>query len=224
MRYKAVLFDLDGTLLDTLEDLANAGNRVLAAQALPFHAIEAYRYFVGNGITTLVERMLPPSHRHPRQIEETVAAFQHEYAYNWHDRTMLYAGIPDMLDQLAEAGLQLAILSNKPDAFTRVCVEHFLPRWSFDPIFGQRPGVPRKPDPAAALDIAGQLGLRPAEVLYAGDSDIDMHTARAAGMDAVGVLWGFRGADELRQAGAGWLIAHPLELLPILFSSFHEPR
>jgi phosphoglycolate phosphatase len=219
MRYKAVLFDLDGTLLDTLEDLANAGNRILAAQSLPVHAVEAYRYFVGDGIAILVERILPPSHRQPRQIAESVAAFKQEYADNWRDRTTPYAGVSEMLDHLTAAGLQLAILSNKPHAFTQLCVEQLLPRWSFAPVLGQREGVPKKPDPAAALEAAERMELPPRDILYVGDTSIDMQTAQAAGMDPVGVLWGFRDADELRQAGAGWLIKHPSELLPIVFSS-----
>lgn len=219
MRYKAVLFDLDGTLLDTLEDLANTGNRVLAAQSLPVHATESYRYFVGDGIATLVERILPPSHRAPGQIAAMVADFQREYAANWHDRTTAYSGIAEMLDTLVAHGVRLAILSNKPDAFTQLCVERLLPRWNFAPIFGQRPGIAKKPDPAAALEIAELLGCTPQEILYVGDTSIDMHTARAAGMDPVGVLWGFRGADELKEAGAAWLISHPRELPAIVSPS-----
>lgn len=219
MRYKVVLFDLDGTLLDTLEDLANAGNRVLAAQSLPVHPADAYRYFVGDGIATLVERILPPTHRQPERVAATVAEFKREYAENWHDRTAPYPGIPEMLDQLVAHGLRLAILSNKPDDFTRLCVEKLLPRWSFEPIFGQRPGIPPKPDPAAALEVAGLLHCSPQEVLYVGDTSIDMRTARSAGMDPVGVLWGFRTADELKEAGAAWLIDRPRELPAIASAS-----
>ncbi len=216
MRYKAVLFDLDGTLLDTLQDLAAAGNRVLGGQGMPEHPVDAYRYFVGDGINVLAERILPTALRSPETIAATAAAFQAEYANNWNDRSAPYAGIPAMLDQLIAAGLRLCILSNKPDAFTRLCVEQLLPHWSFDPLLGQRPGVPKKPDPAGALEVAARLGLAPAEILYVGDTAVDMRTGVAAGMDAVGVLWGFRGADELRQAGAWRLISRPDELLPLL--------
>ena len=124
-----------------------------------------------------------------------------------------------MLDRLTAGGYRLSVLSNKPDAFTRLCVEQLLPHWTFAPLYGQRPGVPKKPDPAAALAIAAELGLDPAEVLYLGDTATDMHTARAAGMAAVGVLWGFRTADELRAAGARHLITHPGELAPLLHPS-----
>ncbi len=219
MSYKAVLFDLDGTLLDTLEDLANAGNRVLASQSLPAHPVEAYRYFVGAGIAVLVERILPESHRQPEVIASAITEFKRVYAENWHECTTPYAGVPEMLDLLLANGLHLAILSNKPDDFTQVCVQRLLPRWPFQPIFGQRPGVPTKPDPAGALEAAHVLNCRPEEILYVGDTSIDMHTARAAGMDPVGVLWGFRGADELKEAGAGWLIDHPRELVAIATSS-----
>jgi phosphoglycolate phosphatase len=214
--YKAVLFDLDGTLLDTLEDLAAAGNRVLGDMGLPEHPVDAYRYFVGDGINVLAERILPAPLRSPETIAAAVAAFQAVYARNWNDRSAPYEGVPAMLDQLIAAGLRLCILSNKPDAFTRLCVEQLLPHWSFDPLLGQRPGVPKKPDPAGALEVAARLGLAPAEILYVGDTAVDMRTGVAAGMDAVGVLWGFRGAEELRQAGAWRLISRPDELLPLL--------
>jgi len=219
MSYKAVLFDLDGTLLDTLEDLANAGNRVLAAQSLPQHPVDAYRYFVGAGIATLVEKILPPSHRQPEVIQATVAEFKRVYAENWQECTVPYAGIPEMLDRLVAGGVQLAILSNKPDDFTQLCVRELLPQWSFQPVFGQRPGVAKKPDPAGALEAAATLGCSPEEVLYVGDTSIDMQTARSAGMHPVGVLWGFRGAEELKESGAAWLISQPEELLSIALSS-----
>lgn len=224
MCYKAVLFDLDGTLLDTLEDLATAANRVLAARSLPEHPVAAYRYFVGDGVTTLAERILPEALRSPAMIAETVEAFQREYAANWHDRTAPYPGIATMLDHLTTIGMRLCILSNKPDGFTRLCVEHLLAAWRFDPLLGQRPDVPKKPDPAAALEIVASLGLAPAEVLYVGDTAVDMRTAHAAGMNAVGVLWGFREADELLAAGAWRLISEPMELPPLLaHSSLHTP-
>lgn len=219
MRYQAVLFDLDGTLLDTLEDLATAANRVLAARGLPVHPVDAFRTFVGDGLKTLVERILPDNLRSAEMVLELVASFEEEYAQNWHERSAPYPGVAGLLDQLTARGLRLSILSNKPDAFTRLCVRQLLPHWTFDPLLGQRPGVPKKPDPSAALEVARSLGLMPSEILYVGDSGVDMRTALSAGMDAVGVLWGFRTADELRQAGALHLIAQPEELLPLIFSS-----
>ena len=219
MRYKAILFDLDGTLLDTLEDLATAANRALGTLGLPAHPTDAYRVFVGDGLRTLAERILPGEQRSAAQVDALVAAFEREYSRTWNERTEPYAGVPEMLDRLTGDGYRLSVLSNKPDAFTRLCVEQLLPHWTFAPLYGQRPGVPKKPDPAAALAIAAELGLDPAEVLYLGDTATDMHTARAAGMAAVGVLWGFRSADELHAAGARHLITHPGELAPLLHPS-----
>lgn len=219
MRYKAILFDLDGTLLDTLEDLATAANRALGTLGLPAHPTDAYRVFVGDGLRTLAERILPDEQCSAAQVDALVAAFEREYSRTWNERTAPYAGVPEMLDRLTGEGYRLSVLSNKPDAFTRLCVEQLLPHWTFAPLYGQRPGVPKKPDPAAALAIAAELGLDPAEVLYLGDTATDMHTARAAGMAVVGVLWGFRTADELRAAGARHLITHPGELAPLLHPS-----
>jgi phosphoglycolate phosphatase len=218
MRYQAVLFDLDGTLLDTLEDLASAANRVLADRNLPGHPVAAYRTFVGDGLQTLMERILPDDQRNSAVVREAMAAFEEAYAEQWHVRSTPYPGIATLLDRLTTQGVRLSILSNKPDAFVRLCVQQLLPNWHFHPLLGQRPGVPKKPDPTAALDVARLLDLPPSSVLYVGDSGVDMHTARSAGMDAVGVLWGFRGADELRQTGAHHLIARPEDLLPIVFS------
>ncbi len=219
MHYKAILFDLDGTLLDTLEDLATAANRALGTLGLPAHPTDAYRVFVGDGLRTLAERILPGEQRSAAQVDALVAAFEREYSRTWNERTEPYAGVPEMLDRLTGDGYRLSVLSNKPDAFTRLCVEQLLPHWTFAPLYGQRPGVPKKPDPAAALAIAVELDLDPAEMLYLGDTATDMHTARAAGMAAVGVLWGFRTADELRAAGARHLITHPGELAPLLHPS-----
>lgn len=217
MRYRAILFDLDGTLLDSLADLASAANRVLAARGLPIHQEEAYRFFVGDGLATLVERILPAALRSPALVAETMAAFEADYGRNWQVRTRPYPGIAALLDSLVAGGMGLSILSNKPDGFTRLCVEQLLPQWNFVPLLGQRPGVPKKPDPTAALAVAAHLGLAPEAVLYVGDSGVDMQTARGAGMDAVGVLWGFRSAGELRAAGARHLIDRPEQLLPLVF-------
>ena len=214
--YGAVLFDLDGTLLDTLEDLATAANRALISQGQPQHPVADYRNFVGDGLRSLVERILPETLRGTEAVQATMNAFEREYRLTWDQRTAPYPGIEPMLDRLSESGVRLAILSNKPDGFTRLCVERLLPRWTFEPLFGQRAGVPKKPDPTAAMAVAELLNLTPAEVLYVGDTATDMYTARAAGMDSVGVLWGFRTAEELRQAGARWLVAEPAELTAIL--------
>ena len=215
-QYSAVLFDLDGTLLDTLVDLATAANRALAALELPVHPVDSYRYFVGDGLHVLMERILPPGQVFGARTTELTKIFQQEYARNWNNQTKPYPGVPAMLDALSGLGMPMSILSNKPEDFTRLCVEQLLPRWTFSPLYGQRPGVPKKPDPAAAHAIARFLQLPPATVLYVGDTAVDMQTAKAAGMDAVGVLWGFRTPDELKQAGARYLITQPDELMQII--------
>ena len=218
MRYDAVLFDLDGTLLDTLEDLAAAANAALVGQGLPPHPVDAYRHFVGDGLRTLVERMLPADRRDAALVDAAVTAFQEEYAQTWHNRSAPYPGIADLLDRLAARGVRLCILSNKPDAFARLCVQRLLPHWHFEPLLGQRDGVPRKPDPAAALEIAQLLRLHPSRILYVGDSGVDMRTARAAGMDAVGALWGFRDRAELVDNGALHLAVRPADLVSLVFA------
>lgn len=168
---------------------------------------------------TLMERILPQDRREPETIKTAMSLFDRIYGQHWHDRTAPYAGVPEMLTQLVDAGVQVAILSNKPHDFTLLCVKQLLPQWPFQPIFGQREGIAKKPDPAGAQEAAELLGCTPQEVLYVGDTSIDMHTARAAGMDPVGVLWGFRGADELKEAGAAHLISHPQELLAIALAA-----
>lgn len=213
MRYRAVIFDLDGTLLDTLDDLADAANRVLAVAGHPVHPRDAYRYFVGDGLQTLIRRILPQDKSDDEEADRLILAFREDYGRNWHVKTRLYGGVDAMLTGLRERGVILAVLSNKPDDFTRICVRQFLGGWRFEVVLGQRAGVPAKPDPGGALEIAGLLDLRPAEILYLGDSDTDMKTARAAGMFPVGAVWGFRTAEELRASGAGHLAGRPEELL-----------
>jgi phosphoglycolate phosphatase len=218
MRYDAVLFDLDGTLLDTLEDLAVAANLALTGQGLPPHPIDAYRHFVGDGLGTLAERILPPGRRDEATVAATVTAFREAYGRTWQNRSAPYPGVAVLLDQLAGGGVRFSVLSNKPDAFTRLCVQRLLPHWHFEPVLGQRDGVPKKPDPAAALEIARLLVVHPSRMLYVGDTGVDMRTAHGAGMDAAGALWGFRDRDELTRAGARYLVARPEDLLPVIFA------
>jgi phosphoglycolate phosphatase len=216
MSYNAVLFDLDGTLLDTLEDLGNSMNRVLITQGFPTHPLDAYRYFVGDGITMLVTRTLPEEQRHEAVIQRCMALFREDYGQNWKVKTRPYDGVPEMLDALEARGLKLTILSNKPHEFTKQCVAELLPSWHFDIVLGQRDAVPRKPDPAGAIEIAEVLNIVPSEFLYLGDTANDMQTAVAARMFPVGVLWGFRTRQELLENGAQVLLDQPLDILTIL--------
>lgn len=215
-RFDAVLFDLDGTLLDTLRDIGEACNRVLVERGYPPHPIEAYRYLVGDGARVLLSRALPEGSRDDATIDASLADYIAEYARGWNVHTQPYAGIADLLDALVVRGLKLAVLSNKPHPFTVQCVETFLARWTFHAVRGQTEAFPRKPDPGSALDVAHHLGTTPDRVCYVGDTGTDMQTATAAGMVAVGVLWGFRERAELEANGAKQIIAHPRDLLPLL--------
>jgi phosphoglycolate phosphatase len=213
---RAVLFDLDGTLLDTLQDLADSSNLVLRQLGFPEHPIASYKRFVGDGIAELARRVLPEGNRDEATLAHCLSAIRSEYNRRWADQTRPYEGIPDLLDALTARCLPLAILSNKPHEMTAVVVERFLSRWRFAVVLGAKTSVPMKPDPTAALDIAQRLVVQPGQILFLGDTGTDMRTARAAGMVAVGVLWGFRTADELRENGATRLLENPLELLELL--------
>ena len=219
MRYKAVIFDLDGTLLDSLADLASSGNRVLEQLGLDQHPTQAYRYFVGDGMATLVERIVPEHQRTPGFLAKAVKYFKDDYARNWAVETKMYPGIAEMLDELTKMGVKICILSNKPDGFTTVCVDTLLPKWQFDPVYGQRDQTPKKPDPAGALEIIELLAtkeIKASEILYVGDTAVDMQTAAGAQLKSVGVLWGFRDAEELQQNGATYLVNHPREIIDII--------
>jgi phosphoglycolate phosphatase len=209
---RGVIFDLDGTLLDSLGDLASAMNRSLAARGFPTHPLDAYRSFVGEGVQRLAERALPPGKQDERA--SLVAAYQADYAEHLTHSTTPYPGIPALLDGLTARRLPMAVLSNKPDAPTRHLVEALLGRWRFRAVAGERPGVPRKPDPAAALQLALQMGVAAADMAFVGDTLIDVSCARAAGMRPLGVVWGFR-AQEITASGVT-TVRHPEELLPLL--------
>jgi phosphoglycolate phosphatase len=216
LKYKAVLFDLDGTLLDTLEDLAGAVNNGLSLLGFPRHKVESYKYFVGAGREEMAWRALPENERHPATLKRLVDFIDQDYLQHWADHSRPYPGIPELLDALTARRVKLTVLSNKPQTFTDLMVTRLLSQWRFEPVVGALPGVPKKPDPGTALGIAARLNLRPQELIYLGDSDIDMQTATASGMYPVGALWGFRTADELKQSGASELINQPDELLSFL--------
>ncbi|HHT9147141.1 MAG: HAD family hydrolase [Candidatus Brocadiaceae bacterium] len=216
MHFKAILFDLDGTLLDTLEDLGNAANRVLEKYGFPTHTMADYRYFVGDGVVTLMNRALPEDKRNNDTIQICVKTFREEYGKSWNVKTRPYDGVPEMLDALVTHGLKMAVLSNKPDEFTKLCVTEFLPRWAFGMVIGQHNSLPLKPDPSGALEIAKCLDVPSSHFIYLGDTAIDMKTAVAAGMFPVGALWGFRTGKELLESGARALIKRPQEILTLL--------
>ena len=205
----AFLFDLDGTLLNTLEDIANAMNYALCSLGLPPWETEKYRYMVGNGAKVLAERATGD---HPEMADQVLKNYQHQYETHLRVKTRPYEGMTEVLRKLATGGAALCVLSNKPDADTRRLVEECFPDISFAHVQGQLPDVPRKPDPTAALAIAKDIGIPPERFVYVGDSGVDMVCAGRAGMRAAGALWGFRTREELMENGAEWLIRHPGDL------------
>lgn len=208
--YQAVLFDLDGTLTNTLEDIAFAMNRALRLHHLPEYPVDAYRYMVGDGVKMLARRA---AGERTDLTDSLLKTYQAYYQNHNRERTRPYEGIEEMLRALQERGVKLCVFSNKPHADTCRVVAHYFPQIRFDVVRGQMEGVPVKPDPAGALAAAKEMGVPPEQFLYLGDTDVDMICARRAGMHPVGVTWGFRTADELLNAGAQRLLNHPNELI-----------
>jgi len=219
VRFKAVIFDLDGTLLNTLEDLADSMNCVLERNRLPEHNLAAYRYFVGDGIEMLVRRALPFEVASENDFQRFVREMKSEYASRWLLKTRPYPGVPEMLAAFAAAGIAMAVLSNKPDDASNEIVKSLLPNIDFRIVLGATPERPKKPDPSAALEIASRLGISPEDFLFMGDTSIDMQTACAAGMFPVGALWGFRPAEELIASGAKVLAAEAQYFIPLISQS-----
>ena len=220
MKFKAVIFDLDGTLLDSLQDLANTLNSVLVDNGLPTRDIEDFRYLVGYGMDELVRKALPLHLQNQQELLEKLRQEMLEhYAKTWKTYTVPYPGIDELLDWMDTTPIKKGVLSNKPDRFTKLCVETLLSPWKFDWITGHYPGISHKPDPQGALMMAEELHVDPAEVLYIGDSGVDMQTAVAAGMYPLGVLWGFRTKEELLENGAKLLVEKPQEIIGVLSES-----
>lgn len=213
---EAIIFDLDGTLLNTLNDIANCANAVLANWNCPRHSVEVYADLVGDGLANLARKALPASKRSAAEINLFVDAYRHEYLTRWNETSTWYPGIPELLNYLCVQGIPLAILSNKNDDFTKVCVSSYFPSIPFREVRGARAGVPLKPDPQSALEIAHSLGVRPSNCVFVGDSEIDIQTAANAEMIGVGVLWGYRPRTTLEQAGARILIEIPSQLIRLI--------
>ncbi|MDD2716335.1 MAG: HAD family hydrolase [Candidatus Wallbacteria bacterium] len=216
MDFKAVIFDLDGTLLNTLDDIADAMNRVLNRMGFPQHETEKYKYLVGEGVDLLVERALPASCSNLDLIAACQQAFVETYSEFWSVKTRPYDGIPELLDTLTDLEMKMAVLSNKNHDMTQKMVRELLPSWLFDMVLGARPYAPKKPNPSSALEIADALRQPLSKIVFLGDSGIDMKTAVGAGMYPVGALWGFRNKDELAAHGAMRMIEKPVDLLKFL--------
>ena len=211
---KTVIFDLDGTLLDSIEDIASSMNKVLESLQLPTHKIEDYKHFVGGGVDILVENALNNQSKEIK--DEVIKRFKIEYDGKLHSKTLPYDGIYELLDELKKLDINLAVLSNKPHEFTVSYVNHFFKNYNFKEIHGQKKDVPKKPDPKAALDIVKCLESSCENTYFIGDTKIDMQTAKSANMTAIGVLWGFRDEKELRDFGADFIVSNPLEILKII--------
>nr|WP_122013032.1 HAD-IA family hydrolase [Maliibacterium massiliense] len=210
------IFDLDGTLLDTLDDLAACCNAMLQARGLPSHPTDAYRQFVGNGVGNLIKSALPPHMRTDDVLAACRADFGARYGAHCMDSTAPYPGVAAMLDALQKRGVCLAVLSNKPEPFAQRMVEAFFGPDRFAAVFGQRAGLRRKPAPDGALALLARLGKTQRETLLVGDSDVDVYTAQNARLRCAGAGWGFRGSAELWRAGCDALLETPMDLLALL--------
>ena len=216
MKKQLVIFDLDGTLLDTVADLANATNQALEQCGYPTHPVEAYYQFVGNGINKLFARALPAEHSTEENVQRIRSLFVPYYNEHNADCSCPYVGVVDLLCQLRSGGVQIAVASNKYHEATLKLVTHFFPDIDFAAIYGQREGVPIKPAPDVVYDILNDTGVAKEETLYVGDSGVDMQTARNAGVESVGVAWGFRSVEELLENGASHVIHKAEEILRII--------
>lgn len=216
MTFKAVIFDLDGTLLDTIEDLTEAMNAALAKMGYPLRSVEECKKLVGDGLDTYVRRALPAGARDDAAAAARLKVLMRdEYRARCDRKTRPYDGIPELLKGLTGRGVRMAVLSNKPHEATTTVMNLYFSGWPFEVVSGAQEGIPVKPDPQSALDIARRMGLDPSKFVYLGDTNTDMQTATAAGMFAVGALWGFRTAQELTSNGALLLIEKPADLLAL---------
>lgn len=213
---KLVIFDLDGTLLDTIEDLANSVNYVLSRHGYPTHPVEAYNFFVGNGITRLIERALPEPVRIPPVVEQVRADFMSYYSVHSEDFTKPYPGVSDLLIKLQKEGFKLGVASNKVHSATVTLVNRFFPDIDFIAVYGHREGCPVKPEPIILEDIVAIAGVEKHEVMYVGDSGVDVATAGNAAIPFTGVLWGFRPRRELEGFGAKQFAASAQELYELI--------
>lgn len=215
--YKACIFDLDGTLTDTLESLAFSVNETMKEIGMPQITEDQCRQFVGNGAKVLIEKTLRAAgDENLDRFEEAFEVYGRIFDDNCTYKVKPYDGIPEMLHQMKERGMKLGVLSNKPDRQAVHVVSEIFGTDTFDIVQGQKEGIPRKPDPAAALSIAGQFGISPKEAIYIGDSEVDAATGKAAGMDTILVSWGFRPKEELREAAPEWLVDRAEEIMAII--------
>lgn len=213
-----VIFDLDGTLLKTIDDLANATNHALRTLGFPTHGLWIYPNLVGNGVTRLIERALPDDARTEKNIHDALEAFKEYYDEHCCDTTVPYPGIPELLEDLSARGVNLAVTSNKyQEAVTKI-ISHYFPAANFRAILGNIDGFPRKPDPSIVFKALSICPAPKAQTLYVGDSGVDMETARRACVESCGVTWGYRSINELKDAYADHIVSTPAQIADIVFS------
>ena len=214
-QYKGVIFDLDGTVLNTIQDLSDSVNEVLIHYGHPVHSFEEYKLKIGQGFRNLLEVSFPKDCWDDRLIDEALALFLQVYDRKYMDKTAPYDGIPELLKELDKKQIKLAVNSNKRTDYTNQLIKKNFPEIPFVDIIGERSGLPKKPDPHAALEIAENMKLSPREILYVGDSKTDILTGKNAQMDTAGVAWGFRGSKELKENGATYIVERAEDILKL---------
>ena len=216
---KLAIFDLDGTPLNTIEDLGHAANHALQAHGYPTHSIASYPFFVGNGVRRLIERVLPEDARTEATIDRMLVTFKEYYNDHNTDFTKPYEGIPELLCHLSSRGVAIAVASNKYQAATGKLISHFFPTLHFVAVEGQKEGVPVKPDPSIVFEILAKAKTPKADTIYIGDSGVDMETARRACVDSIGVTWGFRPEKELVENHADTIVNRPDDIAKLIFGN-----
>lgn len=214
--YRLAIFDLDGTLINSICDLADAVNTALAERGYPVHPTESYYYFVGNGAKKLCERALPEDKRTEVEIGSLYARFSEIYGEICLNKTRPYEGIPEVISRLKDAGVKCAVASNKPDSFSKEIISALFPKDAFDLVMGKREGVPTKPQPDIVFGIIGELGTDIAEAVFIGDSCVDVVTAHNAGLPCIGCVWGFRGEQELKDYGCDLIAQVPEDIFSLV--------
>jgi phosphoglycolate phosphatase len=215
MKFKGIIFDLDGTLVDSLEDISDAMNIVLKGINHPTHTYEEYQYFIGSGLRNLVTKALPTPDANENQIDLCYDLMIEVYSKACTNKTKPYDGIIELLDYLKAQNIKLSVFSNKSDDLTKEITATIFPNY-FESSVGLTTEPLKKPNPIKALEIAEKMGFKPEEILFIGDSDIDMETATNAKMNAVGVLWGYRSKEDLLSSGAKYILEKPSDLIAIL--------
>ena len=213
---KACIFDLDGTLSDTIADIADSGNYALERNGFLPYPEKDYCYFCGSGVRTLIQRKLEKQPHTPQQFEQVLADYSRQYAAHNMDKTCAYNGIPQLLSFCREHGVACAVVSNKPMADTQAVVSRLFGDGAFQEVYGIKPPIPVKPAPDAVFYVMDKLGVHPEECLYFGDTDVDMQTAKNAGLTAIGALWGFRTYEELQENGADYILEDPRDAIPLI--------